>query len=153
MRVGAVLSVICLVLVAGCGEVAFKQGGDTAALQAAKANCRQQGGDEAAYRACLDASGWTVVKPSVSYQKPAAASGAAEPVNAPASTESPPLAAAADANGPVTVSSWWKLGAGDGAFHADMTACGDAEATPSHQLPATVVACMEGRGWSAFRAN
>ncbi len=150
-------------LLAGCGEIGIKRGAGSDAFAADQRACHQRSADDAAYKSCLSAAGWTVagldadpvpppapVAPSSPVPPaPAAATGLAPLPAAP----SAPSAAAVDPTGIETVDSWWKIGAGSQDLSAAVAACvtvlGSAQQPDSgvHHVTHALHACLTQHGW------
>jgi hypothetical protein len=51
---------LLVVLLSGCGELAYKRGASSSDLEAAKKSCREKGPDPAALEKCMADRGWLV---------------------------------------------------------------------------------------------
>ncbi len=159
-----------VLLLGGCGEVAFKTGAGADALKADQLTCRQTSAGPAAYKACMNDKGWAIAEldggPSSTYIPPmatqpgvpsAATTGASAPMS-PAETPwmKPPAAAtpAAQPTDPMTavpVTAWFKFG---GNNPKDAIASCVATLGPAHQpdtlhktVTVALLSCMRDHGW------
>jgi hypothetical protein len=168
------LSGAALLLLTACGEVGFKMGAGAGALEADQASCKQAGGGPAAYKACMNAKGWTIADldaaPSSTYVPPKPVAGSAmttsAPMAMPSSPGSPAMPATSTATPmetappptdpmtPVPVTAWVKFGGGspDDSIATCVSTLGPAYAPDKVHKTVTValLACMRGQGWRAF---
>lgn len=152
-------------LAGGCGELAYKRGGDAAALDAARQACG--GGDPAAYERCMAARGW-FVRPA-RRQDTRNADPVAEASVIPsdqrfenAAPPDRPAPAAAHTPDPLDrfrISSWWKAGGDAGQLERDTDACVARLGEVHRPDPATrratrgLLLCMRDKGWTALRGT
>lgn len=149
---GVAVSGFALTL-SGCGEFSYKRGATAADYQTAKQQCEQQFSAATDIDQCLQQQGWLVV----SADKPLMGRNAAtiSPENT-ISAEIAPVDATADPFETLTVSSWWKMGAGPEALMQQGQACVELLGE-GHQASANmsvvsrgVLTCMGEKGWFAL---
>jgi hypothetical protein len=140
------------VALSGCGEFSYKRGASAADYQTAKQQCEKQFSVAAEIDQCLQQQGWLVV----SADKPLMGRNAAtlSPENT-ISAEIAPLDETADPFETVTISSWWKMGAGPEVLMQQGQDCVE-KLGEGHQASANmslvsrgVLACMGEKGWFA----
>lgn len=125
MTTGMIPCLLAAMLVlGGCGTVAFKQGDGAADLQAARERCRQQTLEP--MEQCLKAAGWSMV--SVGDREMAPETPSALSTTATKATIEPSSTA---------VAAWWKMGGSAEDLHQVLAGCG---------MP-TDRDCMERQGW------
>lgn len=169
-RRGSVVLLLTLLL-AGCGELAYKRGASSSDLEAAKQSCREKGPDPAAVEQCMADRGWVVQ--NLSRMEPLDADPVVEASVIPsdrrienAAGATPGTAQPATAarktpllTDPFKVSSWWKTGSGAASLKADTDTCveklGEAHRPDSQTQSATrgLLLCMKDKGWSGLRAK
>ena len=177
-RLAALLAMV--LLVSGCGELAYKRGASGSDLATDRAACKSQDSTPAMVEKCLTDKGWTVqrldklepidIDPVIeatvipSNQRienigsyPGTAKDSAG--NAPPGAAAIPPKKAPDLLDKFTVSSWWKMGGSASNLQAAMDACaatlGEAhtpDATKQH-VTRGLLLCMKEKGWSGLRAK
>ncbi len=168
MSISAVVAMLAISLLSGCGEFAYKRGATANDLQAARKNCSAQGDSPVIVEQCLADNGWTV-KPldkmdpllatagisdnrtgkqiSKGNSKPSEESLSAEP------------AKPADPLDSFRISSWWKTGADGNALKSAINECvaslGEEYRPAPGSLNATrgLLVCMRSKGWYALSAQ
>jgi hypothetical protein len=154
-----------LLLLSGCGEVAYKTGASADALQTDQQTCKQAGA-AADYKSCMKAKGWSIADldagPSTTYIPPKPAQHVA--ISAPApmvAAETPwmkptievaePAPTATDSTTPVPVTAWVKFGGGDpkDAIASCIGTLGQAHQPDMAHKTVTValLSCMRDQGW------
>lgn len=167
---GHVLLLLPLLL-AGCGELAYKRGANASDLEATKKSCRQRGLDATSFEKCMADNGWAVQ--NLSRMEPLDADPVVEASVIPSDRRienaasappgaTPPATAARRApqlTDPFKVNSWWKTGSAAASLKADTEACvaklGEAHRPDSQTQSATrgLLLCMKDKGWSGLRAK
>ena len=159
-------------LLAACGELSYKRGGNAQDFEQVQKTCRAQG---PAWQQCMEKQGWQGLggSPSdplfaeVTMTEPRRlAPVRAEPAKAPASShDHTPASVAVPAHAPIedgpetqySINSWWKRGASPSQLQQDQLACEKtlgADYTPDYKTQTykrAFVACMHDVGWMAIR--
>ncbi len=170
------LSVISLfvILISGCGELAFKRGANVVDLQQVQQECKSKGGDRAVYEKCMSENGWVVqqmddVDPVATSFANTDNRGFTEPEAEPAvkaesgaKQEAFPVASSAprkpaDMMDKFVIGSWWKRGGNadmlDDAIAACVTTLGAANQpvmNPQNGARAVtrgLLLCLRQQGW------
>ncbi len=167
------LSIVGLSLTA-CGEFSYKRGASARDFQQEKNVCAASTNTEAQTKKCLKENGWIVLDLENKANEEAAKTGspankavihgsyaksspdqfAAEKITTETVSEPTPLPA--DPLQPVSVSSWWKAGAGPDQLFADGHACenGLSKEHPINgnfsQVTVGFIECMAEKGWKVW---
>lgn len=147
-----------LSLLAACGQISLKQGGGADDLKAAEAQCRAQSHDPDAYKACMNAKGWTTmddfrVEADTSRTAPSMAPTLSTPPVPGASGDTASGNTAAAPDGMVKIASWWKMGGSPEDLNNALKACAtssDNDAGSARVVTRAVLACMKHYGWRAI---
>lgn len=155
MRTPTLFLICSPLLLAACGEVAYKLGASPEALQAAQLSCRA---GPLPYPECMSRQGWTLVdmaalNPGLGFAATADNRQAAQTV-AEQKTDAPQPAPDAL----VTVAAWWKFGAGPESLRAALADCapagtGQGSHDQGYRITGAQLACMRQAGWHGQMAR
>lgn len=178
LRLAALLTMV--LLINGCGELAYKSGASGADLASDRAACKLQDSAPAMVEKCLTNKGWTVqrldklepidVDPVIEatvipsnqrIENIGGYPGATENPTGNSTSSAAPMSPkkVPDLLDKFTVNSWWKMGGNANNLEETMNACtttlGEAHAPDATKQHVTrgLLLCMKEKGWSGLRAK